>query len=158
MRRFQSPLLKVHALFEQQSRLAEMELARAVSLQHQAAQSVSDAEAELESAREVAAQTMRLPLQTAFLHGVRNHVGAASDRLEQCRLQLIEKQEATQLAREAFQAVKSKMESVAQLLEKQRAEHRIEALKSEQSAMDDGAVFRWTGPESFEAESRFEIA
>ncbi|WP_437194002.1 flagellar export protein FliJ [Planctomicrobium sp. SH527] len=158
MRRFHSPLLKVHALFEQQSRLAEIELARAMSLQHEASRNVLNAEAELESAREMAAQTMKLPLQTAFLHGVQNHVGAAADRVEQSRQQLVEREAATQLVREAFQTVKSKLESVAQMLEKQRAEHRIESLKSEQSAMDDGAVFRWIGPESSDSKSRIEFA
>ncbi|SFI26118.1 flagellar export protein FliJ [Planctomicrobium piriforme] len=152
MQRFQSPLIKVHALCEQQSRQAEIELARAVALRTLAKQSVANAEAALEGARTAGSQAMRQPLQTSILHGVQNHIAAAAELVQTTIGQLAAAEKICQTAQQKYQALQARVEGLSRMLDQQRAEYRKQVLKAEQNAMDDVAAFRWNGLAPIETE------
>ncbi len=145
-RRFSSPLLKIRAVCEQQSRLAEIELGRAINIQNQAEQRVIEATAALDASREDVARSMRMPIISSMLLGLQQHLVTAKDRLEQARTQVHEAAVEVKKARDAYQAIQSKVDGLTKQLDRQHADYRKQMFKEQQSVMDDGSVFRWTGP------------
>jgi len=145
MRRFQSPLIKVHAVCEQQCQLAEMELSRAMSVQRLAELKVIEETAALDEARNQLASALRVPLMSSMLQGLHGHLAAAAQRLEMARTQVHEAALNVAGARDAWQVIHQKVESLTRLLDQHRAAYRQEQFKEQQGVMDDGSVFRWTG-------------
>jgi flagellar export protein FliJ len=146
MKRFQSPLLKIHDVCSQQSRLARIELARAATVRELARQRERQFEAAFEQARQESAAAMRRPGQTSLLQGILNHVAAAAEKLDTARRNVLVADQQVEKARMAYQAAHSKAERVSRLLEGQRETYRREQLREQQHQMDERAAARWVHP------------
>lgn len=152
MKRFHSNLQKVHDICHQQSRMAELELARARSLLIIAQQNVQLAVNELEQAREEVNRALKHTRQSSLILGMHQHLGAAGDRVQQREHECQKAAQACELARVKYQEAHSKVERIARLIEKQQTLHRRDVLLDQQRAMDDVAIFRWREPEQSEIE------
>jgi flagellar export protein FliJ len=152
MQRFTSPLLKVHGLCEQKCKLAEIELARALGHQRTVEERVRSLGIELDSARTAAAQALSHPMQTSTLHGIYNHVALIGEHLAEMQKQLLEAEKLTEQARDLYRNANVQIDALSRLLENERAGHRKLMFRDQQIQMDDGAIFRWQGPETMEME------
>jgi len=146
MKRFHSSLQKVFDICTQQSRMAELELARAQSRQSAARQRVDESAGQLEQARQEINRALPDSRQLTVILGMRQHLAAAEDRLALLQQELEQVQQLYQQARQTYQEAHSKVERIEKLIEKQRVDYRREQLLDQQRAMDDLAIFRWTPP------------
>jgi len=150
MKRFRSKLQKVHDLCEQQRRMEELEFARTRALLTAAQQRVRDAVFSLELARTDAGRALKQARQISIVLGAHLHVAAAMDHVTSMEQACSAAEKVCEQARLKYQESHSKVERIERLIEKQRAEHRRDALLEQQKAMDDVAIFRWTQPETLE--------
>jgi flagellar export protein FliJ len=146
MKRFQSPLLKIHEVCSQQSRLARMELARAIAARESARQQAQQLAAHLDAAREEGAAAMRRQGQTSLLQGILNHVAALGEQVNAARHGVLLADQQVEKMRLAYQAAHSKAERVSRLLDSQRETFRQEQLREQQQQMDERSTARWVRP------------
>ncbi len=152
MRRFHSPLLKIQAVYEQQRRLAEIELSRALSRQREAEEHVQASHDAWEASRQMVASLLRQSVNASMLSGAQMQIVVAQETLEQARTQLQEAAQAVLAARTIYQGFNSKVDGLTKVLDEQRAEYRQDVMKDEQIVMDDRAGFRWKPTTSVHSE------
>ncbi|WP_437226269.1 flagellar export protein FliJ [Planctomicrobium sp. SH661] len=152
MKRFRSSLQKVHEICRQQSRMAELEMARAKSTWMTAQTRVEVAIDELETARRDVNRAMLQARQSTVILGLHQHLGAASDRVTTAQNDCLKAEQVFEVARSKYQSAHSKVERLERLIEKQKEAYRRDMLQEQQQAMDDVAIFRWKQPELMENE------
>jgi len=146
MKRFRSSLQKIHDLFFQQSRMAELELERARAAWMLAQQCLQAGTAQLEQRRQETSRAFLHARQMTFILGMQQHMAAAEEELVRLDHQCQKAEQYCEAARKKYQEIHSKVERIDRLIEKQRDAYRREMLLEQQRSMDDIAIFRWNPP------------
>lgn len=142
MKRFHSNLGKVHALCRQQRRLAELDLARALQVVEQAVQAEFKAQADLTEAHAAANAALARRTTVAAIQSARNDVQRATDVVISSAAVTVRARAALDQQRQKFREIQSREDRLAELISRQRQEHRHEMLRQQQIAMDESAVSR----------------
>jgi flagellar export protein FliJ len=148
MKRFTSPLTKIHALCEQQSQMARLELLRCQGALHAAERGIAAAEQALDAARLAAAATLRKPGPFAAVLGTRSQIVLAQEGLQAAQRARDEARRHLANAQANWETCRSKAERLEELIHRQRQTHRQQALREQQIVMDDASAARWTAAES----------
>jgi flagellar export protein FliJ len=143
MKRFQSPLSRVLRL-----RTQELQLSKLVLAQQQALRSEVEAEAERAAAAAAAdASSLESRLQAAVSAGCLQAGGACLEANQTLIQQIRQRQVAAEQAvLDALGDLREKTrreDAVAELVRRQRVEHRREAFREQQVALDDFSSQRW---------------
>lgn len=144
MKRFHSPLQKIHAVSQQQRRLAELELARRLVAYEAARAAATRLSEERDAAIDELGRFRSGPRQQALLLGLLARVELLEEQLQAARRRVVEAGQARDAARAACADRNSREERLARLIERQRAIHRKEAFKEQQALIDDVSAGRWT--------------
>jgi len=147
MKRFHSNLQKVLEICQQQSRMAELELARERSRWRHAQERAQQAAGRLEEIRIDVNRALQQARQMTVILGMHQHLAAADDSLQKMNVECREAEQLCEQARAKYQECHSKVERIERIVEQQRTEYRRDVLLEQQAAMDDLAVFRWQPPE-----------
>lgn len=152
MKRFHSNLQKVFDISEQQRRMAELELTRAVSLQRAAELEVVYARRQMEKVRLEVNQALLVSRQSTVMIGMYQHISASQEAVQKLQQAATQAAQVCDLARTKYQTLHSQVERIESLIQKQREMYRREMLLNQQHAMDDVSILRWTQPEQSETE------
>lgn len=152
MKRFQSNLTRVQTLCRQQSRLAQMEVARNLAIRDQAQRTLSAAVASLESAAASAAPALKRVSQISLIQGLQQQLAAAQEQVAAAEKHCQAAQHALDRAQATYQELHSKEERLSQLIEQQRTAYRREMRQQQHGLVQEAAVLRWTRPEQHASE------
>jgi len=142
MKRFRSPFQKIQRIQQQQLRIAELALAQAqlaLRMAEQHGQWLMQRQVEMEQAI-----TKQLGKRNSTLNaGV---VRSTRDELESCKIRIIENgalinERSTQVrsATEAYRDLKARCDGVGKLIAGKQLEHRRNALRDEQTVLDESS-------------------
>jgi len=152
MKRFHSNLQKVLEICQQQSRLAELELARERSRLRHTQKLAQQAAEQLEEIRTDVNHALPQARQMTLILGMHQHLAVADEHLQKMNAECRKAEQLCEQARARYQECHSKVERIERMIDQQRSDYRRDALREQQAAMDDIAVFRWQPSEIQETE------
>ena len=137
MKRFRSNLQRVHALCEQQSRMARLALVQRQQELATAEQALYQAQNELHARRQSGANVFRQRVPSAMVQSMQQELAVIAKRLQQCEQQRQATLKSVAQAAEEYRQLKTRVDRLAELIARQRQQHRREALRDQQNTMDE---------------------
>lgn len=152
MKRFRSNLQNVHALCRQQRRMAELELASAAQRLTLARETEQQARRLETQAHEDVARSVRAGLGIAGILAARTNLQRAEERAVAAQSAAQQAQRDWDVERDRCREISSREERLAELISRQRQEHRREVFRQQQIVMDENAAARGQRSEGLRSE------
>ncbi|MEW4526330.1 MAG: flagellar export protein FliJ [Maioricimonas sp. JB045] len=142
MKRFRSPFGRVLDIRQQMTRMAEMALARERAALETAQESLRDCQARIHRDQEQLSRTLEESGDITVIRALHHQIHLGMTRVQQARKSVQVAESAVAQALQQLQQARTDQEAVQRLVERQKEEHRKEALRDEQLQIDEAGLSR----------------